>query len=73
MFEHWTSYRTMLPVYQYGDQADLLDNVQQAILAPVEAWEASATKQTSLEAELKAKDAEIERLKAMLQMKDGAG
>lgn len=73
MFEHWTSYRTMLPVYQYGDQADLLDNVQQAILAPVEAWEASATKQTSLEAELKAKDAEIERLKAMLQMQGGTG
>ncbi|TAH52943.1 MAG: pentapeptide repeat-containing protein [Betaproteobacteria bacterium] len=73
MFEHWTSYRTMLPVYQYRDQADLLDNVQQAILAPVTAWEAGATKQAGLEDELKAKDAEIERLKAMLQMKDGAG
>jgi uncharacterized protein YjbI with pentapeptide repeats len=73
MFEHWTSYRTMLPVYQYCDQADLLDNVQQAILAPVEAWEAGARKQASLEDELKAKDAEIERLKAMLQRKDGTG
>ncbi|MBL8436686.1 MAG: pentapeptide repeat-containing protein [Zoogloeaceae bacterium] len=73
MFEHWTSYRTMLPVYQYGNQADLLDNVQQAILAPVEAWEAGATKQASLEDELKAKDAEIERLKAMLQVKGGTG
>ncbi|TAH42530.1 MAG: hypothetical protein EYC67_15795 [Betaproteobacteria bacterium] len=73
MFEHWTSYRTMLPVYQYRDQADLLDNVQQAILAPVEAWEVGATKQAGLEDELKAKDAEIERLKAMLQMQGGAG
>lgn len=73
MFEHWTSYRTMLPVYQYSNQTDLLDNVQQAILAPVEAWEAGATKQANLEDELNAKDAEIERLKAMLQMKDGTG
>lgn len=73
MFEHWTSYRTMLPVYQYGNQADLLDNVQQAILAPVEAWEAGATKKADLEDELKAKDAEIERLKAMLQMQGGTG
>jgi uncharacterized protein YjbI with pentapeptide repeats len=69
MFEHWTGYRTMLPVYQYCDQADLLENVRQAILAPVEAWEAGARKQASLEDELKAKDAEIERLKAMLQTK----
>ncbi|MBS0553517.1 MAG: hypothetical protein JSS47_13500, partial [Proteobacteria bacterium] len=73
MFEHWTSYRTMLPVYQYRDQADLLDNVQQAILAPVAAWEAGATKQAGLEDELKAKDAEIERLRAMLQMQGGGG
>jgi uncharacterized small protein (DUF1192 family) len=35
----------------------------------VEAWEAGATKQASLEDELRAKDAEIERLKAMLQTK----
>jgi uncharacterized small protein (DUF1192 family) len=35
----------------------------------VEAWEAGETKQASLEDELKAKDAEIERLKAMLQTK----
>ncbi|MBL8447846.1 MAG: pentapeptide repeat-containing protein [Zoogloeaceae bacterium] len=73
MFEHWTSYRTMLPVYQYRDLAELLDNVQPAILAPVEAWEAGVTKQATLEDELKAKDAEIERLKAMLQMKGGTG
>jgi uncharacterized protein YjbI with pentapeptide repeats len=73
MFEHWRGYRTMLPVFEYRDQAHLLDNVRQAILAPVEAWEASSTKRASLEDELKAKDEEIERLRAMLRTRpDGA-
>jgi hypothetical protein len=71
MFEHWTGYRTMLPVFEYRDQAHLLDNVRQAILEPVEAWEAGTKKQASLENELKAKDQEIEALRAMLQAQGG--
>ena len=71
MFEHWKGYRTMLPVFEYRDQGHLIDNVQQAILAPVEAWEAGAKKQAGLEDELKAKDQEIERLRAMLQARGG--
>jgi uncharacterized protein YjbI with pentapeptide repeats len=69
MFEHWKGYSTMLPVFVYHDQAHLLDQVHEAILAPVEAWEAGNQKQSSLEDELKAKDLEIERLRAMLQAK----
>lgn len=67
MFEHWKGYRTMLPVFQYRDQADLLDHVQSAILAPVEAWESGVQAQSSLQDALNEKDAEIERLRALLR------
>jgi uncharacterized protein YjbI with pentapeptide repeats len=67
MFEHWKGYRTMLPVFEYRDQAHLLDNVRQAILEPVQAWEAETAKKTSLDDLLKAKDDEIVKLRAMLQ------
>lgn len=73
MFEHWKGYRTMLPVFEYRDQAHLLDNVRQAILEPVQAWEAAAAKQTSLQDELKAKDEEILKLRALLQARGGSG
>ena len=73
MFEHWKGYRTMLPVFEYRDQAHLLDNVRQAILQPVQAWEAQAAKQTSLQDEIKAKDEEILRLRAMLQARGEGG
>lgn len=73
MFEHWKGYRTMLPVFEYRDQAHLLDNVRQAILEPVQAWEAQTAKQTSLQDELKAKDEEILKLRAMLQARGGSG
>ena len=70
MFEHWKGYRTMLPVFQYRDQADLLANVRLAILAPVEAWESGAQEQSSLQDALEEKDAEIERLRALLRAGD---
>lgn len=73
MFEHWKGYRTMLPVFEYRDQAHLLDNVRQAILEPVQAWEAETTKQASLQDELKAKDEEIVKLRAMLQARSEGG
>ena len=53
----------MLPVFEYRDQAHLLDNVRHAIVEPVEAWEARTKKEASLEEELKAKDDEIVTLR----------
>ena len=63
----------MLPVFEYRDQAHLLDNVRHAIVEPGEAWEARTKKEASLEEELKAKDDEIVTLRAMLQARGEGG
>jgi uncharacterized protein YjbI with pentapeptide repeats len=77
MFEHWTRFRTVLPVFEYRDQAHLVGNIEQQLIAPVEEWEASYDKTKALEKASREKDeallvkdrqlaalrAEIEKLK----------
>jgi uncharacterized protein YjbI with pentapeptide repeats len=66
MFEHFKKYPWVLPVFEYEDKAHLLDNIEQVLLAPIEAWEAQTGQQTDHAEQLRAKDEEIERLRAAL-------
>ncbi len=63
MFEHWTGYNTMLPVFKYEDRQHLIDNIHEAIIKPVEEWEAGYDDKKALEDENARLRAEIERLK----------
>ena len=56
MFEHWTGYSTMLPVFEYQDQEHLVENIEQQLLAPVEEWEAGHDKTKALEKANREKD-----------------
>jgi uncharacterized protein YjbI with pentapeptide repeats len=51
MFEHWTGYNTMLPVFEYDDRDHLIENMEKALIRPVEEWEAGYDKTKALEEE----------------------
>lgn len=38
MFEHWRSFKTVLPEFIYQDKQDLVDNLETKILQPINAW-----------------------------------
>ena len=38
MFEHWRSFKTVLPEVLYRDKQDLVDNLETKILQPINAW-----------------------------------
>jgi uncharacterized protein YjbI with pentapeptide repeats len=38
MFEHWRSFKTVLPEFLYRDKQDLLDNLEDKILQPIDSW-----------------------------------
>jgi hypothetical protein len=38
MFEHWRSFKTVLPEFLYRDKQDLVDNLEAKILHPIDAW-----------------------------------
>jgi len=38
MFEHWRSFKTVLPEFLYRDKQDLVDNLDAKILQPIDAW-----------------------------------
>ena len=38
MFEHWRSFKTVLPEFPYRDKQDLVDNLEAKILQPINAW-----------------------------------
>jgi len=40
MFDGWTGYDTMLPPYEYEDEAHLTKNLEEALIQPVVEWEA---------------------------------
>jgi hypothetical protein len=63
MFEHWTGFGTVLPVFPYQDQQHLVENIEQQIIAPVKEWEAGYDRTKALE------EASREKDKA-LQLKD---
>jgi len=66
MFEHFKPYPWMLPVFEYTSTDQLLDNIVEAIISPVLAWEASSSQQTNLESQLQAQKEENARLRAAL-------
>ena len=66
MFEHFEQYPWVLPVYEYADRSHLLENIEEAILTPIENWEAGAKKDADIQQALRVKDEEIERLRAAL-------
>jgi hypothetical protein len=73
MFEHWTGYNTMLPVFEYQDKDHLIDNIEEALLRPIERWEAGYDREKAAVQEahqakeaLRRKDEEIARLQAQL-------
>lgn len=62
----------MLPVFEYRDINHLLDNVEQALLAPVKDWEAGYDRLKALEEEGRRKDVEIHRLRAQIAALSGS-
>lgn len=63
MFEYWSGYSTMLPVFEYDDKDDLIDNIEEALLKPIEEWEADYDEKRVLEEE-------IARLRSELAKRD---
>jgi uncharacterized protein YjbI with pentapeptide repeats len=70
MAEHWTGYKTMLPVFEYEDKDHLIDNIEMALIAPIKEWEAGYDNKKALEEANRAKDEEITRLRAKLAARE---
>lgn len=66
MFEHFKPYPWVLDVFAYDDINHLVDNLEQAIISPITQWEAGSGENIDVADELRAKDQEIERLRAEL-------
>ncbi len=66
MFEHFKPYPWVLPVFAYNDRDQLLDNIVEAIISPVIAWESKSSQKTDLETQLQAEKDENARLRAAL-------
>ncbi len=73
MFEHFAPYPWMLPLFEYNDRTHLLENIEEGILSPVMEWEAGSKKKDDLEEQLRARDEEIERLRAALDARESEG
>lgn len=64
MFEHFKPYPWMLPVFEYNDFDHLMENIPEAIINPIDEWEATSDTNANLQEQLRAKDEENERLRA---------
>lgn len=69
MFEHFKPYPWVLPVFAYDNTQQLLDNIVEALISPVLAWEANSSRQADLDTQLQAEKEENARLRAALQAK----
>ena len=73
MFEHWRQFRSVLPEYRYADPKHLLENFDTAVIRPVENWQkesgGAAVRERSLEERIEGQQAEIIKLKALLEAK----
>jgi len=63
MFGDWSAFNSMLPVYRYKDQNHLIDNIEEALIKPVEQWEAGYDKTRALEEEVARLRAENAKLR----------
>lgn len=70
MFEHFKPYPWMLPVYAYDNLDQLLENLDEAIIAPVLAWEANSQSKSDLQVLIRAQQDEIARLKRLVAGED---
>jgi uncharacterized protein YjbI with pentapeptide repeats len=61
MFEHWSSYVSVLPDYKYENKEQLIRDFDTAVLDPIKRWEEATDKANVREAELLARIAELER------------
>lgn len=66
MFEHFKPYPWMLELFVYETAEQLLADIDEAIIAPVMEWEATASRKPDLEAKIRLQAEEIERLRAAL-------
>jgi uncharacterized protein YjbI with pentapeptide repeats len=71
MFEHFRAYPWVLPIFEYTDRSHLLDNIEEALIAPIERWEAGTATQDAIQRRLAEQEAEIARLKARLAGSEG--
>jgi hypothetical protein len=77
MFEHWRQFRSVLPEYRYADPKHLLENFDTGVIRPVENWQkesgGAAVRERSLEERIDGQQAEIIKLKALLEAKGNKG
>ena len=68
MFEHWNGFNSVLkPIALYKNSSHLIENIDDFILNPVDAWMLEKNKANLLEKKNEAQAKEIEELKAQLQ------
>ena len=63
MFEHWEKYESVLPVYEYKDQQQLIGDIESAILKPIEDWKNGVTEEDSAKAALEEQQKKFDALK----------
>ena len=66
MFEHWEKYNSVLPVYYYEHKEHLIENMETAILGPVENWKLGRDEVEELKSENEKLKEELRRLKKVL-------
>jgi hypothetical protein len=59
MFEHWRSFNTVLPEFLYQDKEDLLDNLEDKILGPLDHWRKGQNKTSILQNRIKELEAQL--------------
>lgn len=63
MFEHWKRFDSVLPVFRYQNQQDLLINLDAQILRPIKKWHDGVTEEANLRKELLEQKLKFEELK----------
>jgi hypothetical protein len=73
LFEHWRQFYNVLHEYRYVDPIQLLENFETAVIRPIENWQkesgGAVARERSLQERFKGQQAEIARLKALLEGK----
>ncbi len=59
MFEHWRAFNSVLPEFLYQDDQDLIGNLEDKVMLPIDTWQKNRDKISILEKKIKELEAQL--------------